>query len=520
MSGLRAHWHSDWYTTGKPVSYFGDNGWQLMAGTDFLTYSGSRGHNGSKAAAFKGNTNGLRHIQMKGALGLPNIIGRGSYLSFWAKPSTQADLSTNKTADTNIKVNVYYAQQVTKGNVGTAKTAVDVNILGNCGWQRYIIPLDATKDYYSFGFYDNKSSQVYLGVDDVEIFTVDPSPVHVTGISLNESELALEVGQSSTLVATLTPSDTTFKNVAWSSDNTSVATVSGGTVTAIGPGEATITATAEGNHTATCDVVVTSATPQAAYPTGSYKGTATVLGADYSIVIALGNRSNGMVAVRLANKDAIATGITYDDSTQQFTITTTGDYSGYSYGNITGTYDDANDQLTNISCSGSISSGVSNNGNITATKMDVWDCDGTTSQLQSTFKRRYMSGSWQVDTGNADRITSNTEQFVSGTGSVKRRGYSGGAVALNFYNDFSPAKTVANVQFWVYNPSGSDITLRMWGYKAVNFGSNFETGTVVATAGQWTYVAMGFTSASIYNFQIADFNNTGVYLSFDNIALF
>lgn len=131
-----------------------------------------------------------------------------------------------------------------------------------------------------------------------------------------------------------------------------------------------------------------------------------------------------------------------------------------------------------------------------------------------------MSGSWQVDNSNADRITSNTTQFVTGTGSLKRRGYSSGAVALNFNSDWSGGKTVANVQFWVYNPSNSDITLRMWGYKATNFGSNFETGSVTAKANQWTFVAMGFTSAKIYNFQIADFNNTGQYLSFDDLCFF
>ena len=134
-----------------------------------------------------------------------------------------------------------------------------------------------------------------------------------------------------------------------------------------------------------------------------------------------------------------------------------------------------------------------------------------------------MSGSWQVDNSNADRITSNTTEYVSGTGAVKRRGYSGGAVALNFQNDFATAKKVQNVQFWVYNPSGSDITLRMWYYRAASFGSNGETGSVVAKASGWTYVAMGFGeigSSPIYNFQIADFTNSGQYLTFDNIYLF
>lgn len=531
MTGLRAHWHADWYTgNSMPISYFGDSGWKVMGSTDFLSYSATGGHNGSKAAVFKGNTNGLRYVQMKAPLGLPNIIGRGAYLSFWAKPATNATLTTDKTTDTNFKVNVFYNKQVTKSNIST-KTAVDVNIPGSSGWQRYVIALDSSKTYYSFGFYDNKGAQVYLGIDDVEIYTHDPyaeyvAPTPVTGVSLDKTELELEVGQNSTLTATVAPADATNKQVNWTTTNSSVATVNDGVVAAIGAGSATITATtADGGFTASCAVTVTAAS-SAPYPTGSYKGTATVLGTDYEIVIALGNRSNGLIAVRLSNQDAVATGITYDDDTQQFSITTTGSYSGYAFGTITGGYDDANDRLVNIACGGAISAGVSNNGNITATKLTVWDCDGTTEQLRNVFIRRYMSGSWQVDNSNSDRITSNTTEFVSGTGSVTRRGWTGGEVALNFKSDFSPAKSVKNVQFWVYNPSGSDITLRMWYYEAVSFGSNGETGSVTAKAGQWTYVAMGFgtndgkDNRTIYNFQIADFAKTGVYLSFDNIALF
>ena len=256
------------------------------------------------------------------------------------------------------------------------------------------------------------------------------------------------------------------------------------------------------------------------WPEGTFRGTASVMGNSFPIMISIGNSVNGLVGVRLSNNDAGATGITYNSSTKAVSITTTGSYSGYSFGTITATYDPSNVRLTNVTCNGSISSYVSNNGSITATRpSNLWECNGTTSELQSTFKRRYMSGSWQVDTGNSDRITSNTTEYVSGGGAVKRRGWTGGAVALNFNADFSPAKTVSNVYFWVYNPSGSDISLRMWGYKATNFGSNFETGSVTAKAGKWTYLAMGFTSASIYNFQIADFNNTGTYLTFDDICL-
>ena len=82
----------------------------------------------------------------------------------------------------------------------------------------------------------------------------------VTGVSLNTDSLSLEVGESETLTATITPSNATNPNVTWSSDNTSVATVdANGEVTTVGAGTATITATAAdgSGEKATCAVTVT-----------------------------------------------------------------------------------------------------------------------------------------------------------------------------------------------------------------------------------------------------------------------
>ena len=81
----------------------------------------------------------------------------------------------------------------------------------------------------------------------------------VTGVSLNQNTLNLTVGGTATLTATVQPSDATNQNVTWASGNSSVATVdSGGTVTAVGAGTATITVTTtDGGYTASCAVTVT-----------------------------------------------------------------------------------------------------------------------------------------------------------------------------------------------------------------------------------------------------------------------
>ena len=82
--------------------------------------------------------------------------------------------------------------------------------------------------------------------------------IQVTGVSLNKSALTLIVGDSETLIATVTPENAENMHVIWSSNTTGVATVDAmGKVTAISEGEAIITvATVEGGKIAACNVTV------------------------------------------------------------------------------------------------------------------------------------------------------------------------------------------------------------------------------------------------------------------------
>ncbi|MBO4417653.1 MAG: Ig-like domain-containing protein [Bacteroidales bacterium] len=83
--------------------------------------------------------------------------------------------------------------------------------------------------------------------------------IPVTGIFLDRTSLALSIGETATITATVSPSDATQNAVIWSSSNTSVATVSRkGKVTPVAAGTATITATTyDGGLTASCVVTVT-----------------------------------------------------------------------------------------------------------------------------------------------------------------------------------------------------------------------------------------------------------------------
>ena len=88
-------------------------------------------------------------------------------------------------------------------------------------------------------------------------YSDEPINVNVESVSLDKNNLDLKVGNSDTLVATVLPENATNKNVTWSSSDDTIAKVEDGTVTAIAPGEATITVTTvDGNKTATCDVTV------------------------------------------------------------------------------------------------------------------------------------------------------------------------------------------------------------------------------------------------------------------------
>ena len=90
----------------------------------------------------------------------------------------------------------------------------------------------------------------------VEKENTEPVKKPLTAISLDKATMNLKQGSTDTLTVTYTPGDTTDdKTVTWTSDNEEVATVSGGTVSALKEGTATITATV-GSCTAQCVVTV------------------------------------------------------------------------------------------------------------------------------------------------------------------------------------------------------------------------------------------------------------------------
>ena len=115
-------------------------------------------------------------------------------------------------------------------------------------------------------------------VKSITLTLAAAGPVAVTGVTLNKTSLTLEAGQDETLTATVAPSNADNKDVSWSSNNPSVASVDQtGKVSAISAGTATITVTtADGNKTAICNVTVTAPAAQIPVTAISLDATATV----------------------------------------------------------------------------------------------------------------------------------------------------------------------------------------------------------------------------------------------------
>ena len=83
--------------------------------------------------------------------------------------------------------------------------------------------------------------------------------VEPTGVTLSSPEVNMTAGETMTLTANVAPSNASLRTVTWSSSNSSVATVSGGVVTALAAGECDITATCL-DLQAVCHVKVTQTT--------------------------------------------------------------------------------------------------------------------------------------------------------------------------------------------------------------------------------------------------------------------
>ncbi|MFL0266873.1 Ig-like domain-containing protein [Candidatus Clostridium radicumherbarum] len=136
---------------------------------------------------------------------------------------------------------------------GTSWAAIeDIKPLPTTGTVKtYSLPQNIKQIRYTF-----TKSAGNLALDDVNISSAT-NQINVTGVSLDQTTLTMNPGNTQTLTATVAPSNATDKTVTWSSSNTAVASVANGVVTANGSGSTIITVTTvDGGKTASCNVNV------------------------------------------------------------------------------------------------------------------------------------------------------------------------------------------------------------------------------------------------------------------------
>ena len=126
-------------------------------------------------------------------------------------------------------------------------------------WGRTVIDFDKIGVRKSTGVVLQEASALYLRYPMAHArVKIATSPTAVTGVSLNKATLALAVGASQQLLATISPADASDQVMTWSSSAASKATVdSKGIVTGVAAGTSNITVTThDGSFTATCAVTV------------------------------------------------------------------------------------------------------------------------------------------------------------------------------------------------------------------------------------------------------------------------
>ena len=103
----------------------------------------------------------------------------------------------------------------------------------------------------------NKTIKGYVWSEYVQEYTY----TKVESVVLDKTELTLEIGDACTLNATINPENATYKNMSWTSKDSTIASVENGKVTANKTGTTEITVTTEdGSKTATCKITVTEKT--------------------------------------------------------------------------------------------------------------------------------------------------------------------------------------------------------------------------------------------------------------------
>ena len=178
--------------------------------------------------------------------------------------TTSIDVTIKPDNATNKKVtyesgNPYVARVSSNGTVtgvssGVCYITVKVGDAGSSKVQVQVLKRSTTSNYQSTG---NLPSAIVSNIPIPVPSNSNSKTVAVTGIKVSPTTLTLTEGNTSVLIATISPSNATNKSVSWSNSNSGVVSVSStGKITAKKAGTATITAKTNNGKTATCKITV------------------------------------------------------------------------------------------------------------------------------------------------------------------------------------------------------------------------------------------------------------------------
>ncbi|WP_281615053.1 carbohydrate-binding protein [Flammeovirga sp. SubArs3] len=182
-----------------------------------------------------------------------NYVNSGDWTEYTVNASGTFDIdysiSTPITNGTNIELLV--------DGVSKANDAVP----NNGGWDSYSNLSSSSQvtlsGVHTIRIIANGNNDWQWNLDKITLTPVS-SNVSVTGVSLDQNNVSLQVSETAQLTAVVTPLNATNQTITWSSSNTNVASVNNGFISANGAGTANISVTtADGNHSATAVITVT-----------------------------------------------------------------------------------------------------------------------------------------------------------------------------------------------------------------------------------------------------------------------
>ncbi len=176
--------------------------------------------------------------------GIAPIVGEKTLNSITLSGSQKTEFTVGETFSyTGLVVTAHYSDNTTAIVTPTSVSTPDMNSAG--------------EKTVTVTYTDSTGTKTDTYTITVKSSGVTPEPEkHTTALTLDKTTATIKVGENLTLTATKTPSDS-VDGISWSTDNSSIATVSNGVVTGVSPGTATITATSNGIP-ATCLVEVKS----------------------------------------------------------------------------------------------------------------------------------------------------------------------------------------------------------------------------------------------------------------------